>query len=510
MSLAAALLLLLPYLYQLWLWPQLHFQPHGAMDIGSSQEISAPENPASQAVIARQAPGSRRPSSVNSSTSNRLDAIADEDLAPDDHGCWLCGTALEELGNIQFYRQREVHVGCASAMRCHDRLLKTASDEARAADNWRLQQDPQGWKNSVMTLEPPVFGNRDTSSMRNYSARLETFAENSILDDAILLSKSRYKAWHRQWDDWGSETASERFELALEAQSGNESDSDGNPRVWQTENLRRQKKTGYKSIMPDNQDDDGSGNGRRPGRDRDRDRRRGAGASSAGSSRRRESERVASRRRRSRSRSGGEELGGRRRRTRSVTPPASGKGKLPRPSPESSSRARGGGGGNRSTKGKGLAIGKSGGGGGSGKGGGTGGGGGAGRRRVRAKQTPEEALDPEADGDTQVDPVAFLAKKAELKKGCEAELRKLRLKTSVGNALAVAANKLTDEQLLELKKTGDHEAVAKVWKNAEETFKTLGADLKDVTHDSLASWEARFNQTIVEVEDAKKRGGHLR
>ena len=104
----------------------------------------------------------------------------------------------------------------------------------------------------------------------------------------------------------------------------------------------------------------------------------------------------------------------------------------------------------------------------------------------------------------------FLAKKAALKKKLEEKLKKLRMKTSVGKSLAAMASKMTPEQVQELKKTGDHEAILKIWDKTVEELTQLGVDLKDTTQDSVTNWEARFEQLVLEVSAAEKKGGYLR
>ena len=506
-----------------WLLPLLlSYTPpklcHGhAMDDlhGSSQEITAAPDDR-QALVSVQASGIRRRSSHTMKRDSGAIALAEDGEDLDDvQKCWLCRDPFESRAGISTYRQKEVHSGCASAWRCHDRILAGRSDAAKKADNQRMLQDSLGWRNSVLELEPPAFGNRSTAIMKNHSAELEAFAEQTTIDDDLLLTKSRWNAWHHQWDGWGSETASEEFDQALSDQSGNETNSNGEPRVWQKENLRRQNKSGYRTTG--NQ----SGSSAR-GRDRDR-RGNSTNASAAGSRRQRRdgsrdgesrASRASRRRSKTRSRShGGDEVADRRGRRGGSKDPQSGSpagagGSARRLQPRSSPDSKSGAGRQSRGSGNSPRVSSA-----ASAGGNTGR---APHKRLRSKTLPGETVVDDAgtaqadEDDGAADPVAFLAKKAELKRKLEEKLKKLRMKTSVGKSLAAMASKMTPEQVQELKKTGDHEAILKIWDKTVEELTQLGVDLKDATQGSVTNWEKRFDQLVLEVSAAEKKGGYLR
>ena len=64
-------------------------------------------------------------------------------------------------------------------------------------------------------------------------------------------------------------------------------------------------------------------------------------------------------------------------------------------------------------------------------------------------------VDVDAAADEKEAATAFLAQKAKLKKEVEEESRKMKLKTFVGKMLAFTVNKLSIDQLAELRKLSD-------------------------------------------------------
>ena len=80
---------------------------------------------------------------------------AEEETEEGELMCWLCGKDFAEEGGVWKWRGHALHKGgCASALRCHNTLLRQSRDERiKAADAKHLRQNPESWKQQVMFLK---------------------------------------------------------------------------------------------------------------------------------------------------------------------------------------------------------------------------------------------------------------------------------------------------------------------------------------------------------------------
>ena len=112
--------------------------------------------------------------------------------------------------------------------------------------------------------------------------------------------------------------------------------------------------------------------------------------------------------------------------------------------------------------------------------------------RTRGKQTSavvevDDGNDTQLDDDTEEHErktaIAFLSKKAQLKKDIDAEMKKRGLKSYVALQLKVEVGKLTADDLVELRKTGDVEALLKTFETTAKSLQDLHEQLGDVDQD---------------------------
>ena len=333
----------------------------------------------------------------------------------------------------------------------------------------------------------------------------------------MLLTKNRFKAYHKFWDGWNSESGSEEFEKRLQENATDNEDSDGEPRVFTKDNSSRHTRLGYRS---------GGACGGAPrsssapqssvaaASERRRGGRVGAGGAHSQSPDRRRRRSSRSRSTTGRRRGGGRDgadRGSRRGRDRdrrlddSPAPspgPAAATATLPRRQSPSVATNSPGSGGTGSGSGRvpsssppaadarravvpvpqpqnqtqlercfANASNSS-------------------RRRYSRKSLPRGSgsvvnLDEEDDLDESDNkgPVAFLAKKTQLKKEVDAELKKRGLKSYIVPSLQAVVARLDESDKLELKKTGDTEALGKNYDDCMQRLKDLGTQLVDVDQD---------------------------
>ena len=96
--------------------------------------------------------------------------------------CWLCEQDIEaDQRAVNWSNDKIVHEDCASALRCHQKLLRKSSQSAKTADAARYGQNLSAWKGNVLILLPPSSGNRDSKVLGNYSIQLEPFSEDAMV-----------------------------------------------------------------------------------------------------------------------------------------------------------------------------------------------------------------------------------------------------------------------------------------------------------------------------------------
>ena len=431
--------------------------------------------------------------------SDAEDAGADNDLIPK---CWLCAEQINDEG-IWRWRSHPLHkASCASALRCHMSLLRNASAHVKAADAKRLERDPEGWKCCVLRLNPPVNGcNRPPNLVNSYAQDLEAFASSFRDEQDLLLPKARFKAYHKFWDGWASDSASEEFDVRLQEQ-GTDNESGDEPRVWTKDNTSMHRQSGIQRRKPFGSGSEGrvrdrgglasgSADGRRcrgPGgeggrrrvgrcdsesrdrgrrRSRSRSNRRRAAVASCASSRRHQADSAAD--------SGIDDSistrGSGRRNSKAESPGSGchGSPKAPSLSPASnSSKDKGDKSGHQSQldSNRGRAP--------------------AHRHSAKKPGSIVFLTDDEGVADKwELAPTAkgFLSKKAQLKKEIDAEYRKRGTKSAPMQSLQVVVARLTDDDKIELRRTGDVEALGKSYDDLMKRLRELQMQLTDVDQD---------------------------
>lgn len=477
------------------------------VEYGSSQEVAAdngleaPDLPRRR----RQQRGRTRQAS-QAKPEDGMDCDPPSDQEYYDEQCFLCCASIE-AGEEGHWRHFHLHKsGCLSALRCHNSLLRGSSQAARDADAARFESNPEAWKRNVLRLMPPASGNRNATLLRTYGGELESFAEDYTQSGHLLLPKNRFKAYHKFWDSWNSDSASDEFERRLEEQSSDYANSDGEAQVFTKENSSVRTRQGVRLASSSGTGSGGGGSCRQGGggdqRRRDRGsrggdcrpsghcRRRSRSPAGSGNRRRRSvSESVADMadRTAARRRPGRLAVEPRPRQQLSPGPSSNGSARsTPANSPPAAKMARGQ---------QQLAFGRSAGSNpcGSGSGGGGGSGGirpSSGRRRLSSKSTSMcvelVETEAEAEDDSQAPTnatLSFLATKARLKKEIQAELVKRSAKNYVVPQLKSIVSKLSEEHKAELRRTADVDALDKNYQQFLKALKDLQSQLADVDQD---------------------------
>ena len=133
-------------------------------------------------------------------------------------------------------------------MRCHNTLVRQATNQAKMKDAKDQEKNPQRWKSKVLRLLPPATGNRDGNLVKHYSGELERFSEEFTSTGKILLPKNRFKKHHHFWDGWESSDASSEFNHRLDDQSSDHEDSDGQCQVWTKDNTKLVSNQGLRTV----------------------------------------------------------------------------------------------------------------------------------------------------------------------------------------------------------------------------------------------------------------------
>ena len=462
-------------------------------EIAGSQDSLAAEHEAYRAVVPVPAPGKPRkaPMKLEQPTHDHVECC-----------CWLCGGAIQNENDKKFWRSFEVHAQCCSALRCHCRILTVSSPAAKQNDSVVFKNNLATWKTSVLGLYPADDGKRSAALLQAYAAKLEIFQEDSELKKSLLLTKSHYKRHQAHWEGWTSETASEEFDAQLDAADSDNENSDGQARVIVKCNDELHSRRGTRTSF-------GLRGGSGPASSNSSRQQRRSRGFSEGSSRRR-SRSHSPRSRRHQDESGRQDSGrGRRResqhqseraptasRSSPVASPMSlGKStrrgrnweSSPVDSPKvtptdtatADSRSRTRSGPPPMQSGKPL-------------------------RRTNKKTGSQVDLVDDTEGtDDNHDKqsaVAFLARKAKVKKDISEELRQKKLKTFPGNELQSVVKTLDDDALKELRKEGDAEILQKHFEKAGTDFDNLLKELPDIDQSGLDGFVNRFDHIRKELK----------
>lgn len=168
--------------------------------------------------------------------------------APEEVTCFLCADDLEQVDSktvFTTWRGFKLHMRCAAACKCHWRLLTEAE---KAEDQKFLAESPQEWKDVVKPLISS--GKRDIGTVKNHRQNLQhltKFTESVETNRKLLLTRTRFKSYMQQWEQYNSDSASESFDRRNNATDSDHEDSDGNTRVAVRGNTEIAHKKGTRS-----------------------------------------------------------------------------------------------------------------------------------------------------------------------------------------------------------------------------------------------------------------------
>lgn len=152
------------------------------------------------------------------------------------------GFLCRQLGDLtKHWRGVGLHNHCWNGVRCYHRMLKSrrSKDDGIAL----FTNDPQRWKEFVLPLVVTPG-----SGYHPVSARSETFTDHMEISDTLRLTKPRFKAYMKFWEQWDSDEASSDFENLTERQSEPLEDSRGNRMVEVMDNPRCRATSGSRSA----------------------------------------------------------------------------------------------------------------------------------------------------------------------------------------------------------------------------------------------------------------------
>lgn len=134
--------------------------------------------------------------------------------------CHLCVQPMVGGQETRSFRGVAFHAcECWPAVRAHRRVLSQNQGRLRASDDLMLEDPPPTWRQDVAPLV--VHRGQSRASARSVlQAKVKKLnvKEKKIVKDKLRLDRRRYKSYRMFWDRIGSETASEDFDTALQAQ----------------------------------------------------------------------------------------------------------------------------------------------------------------------------------------------------------------------------------------------------------------------------------------------------
>lgn len=178
----------------------------------------------------------------------------EEDEGEGDDGnmslCFVCDTVITD--DPKTLNGHQIHSGpCWNATRSYRRLMSGSPAALKRADDM-MHNNAGQWKHEVQGLLRQPGQRRDGAAR----ARLKMVAKevqqahrsHESMDTHIILNKRRYAAYHKLWDDWGSDTADEQFSQDLITQNRQWCTS-GEERVSVKEPARIRSRTGTSQLI---------------------------------------------------------------------------------------------------------------------------------------------------------------------------------------------------------------------------------------------------------------------
>ena len=227
-------------------------------DLGVDSDLAADETP------------KKKKQNTGSGSKKAKDA-ADAELE-----CFLC----EQAGDLdKEFRTEVVHSCCLNAIRCHLRMLKTV--ENKADDHLLFKDKLPEWRAMILPLVVVGDAHRTRKMVARHAAGVETklFREEASEQSFVYLTKRRFKTFHKFWDGYGSESASESFDRRHDETDSDYADEKGETCVKVAESAKSTSRTGRKlttrsgsrrdaAAAPGRNRSGSDGNEDRSGRDR--------------------------------------------------------------------------------------------------------------------------------------------------------------------------------------------------------------------------------------------------
>lgn len=190
------------------------------------------------APISRHAPTKRRfhksPAIPNQRASAEPTTKHDEQCEDD---CLVCQRPSQGEPFGKQWRNGKMHRHCWNGVRCYLRAQRTK--EAKDQEVALFYKNFETWRRAVLPLVVFDGGPRSVKTraeLQGVSNDLEdetteVYEDHHRIRDTKLMVKSHFKARQKSLEGWLSDEASDEFEKQLGLQSGEEEDSDGNPRI---------------------------------------------------------------------------------------------------------------------------------------------------------------------------------------------------------------------------------------------------------------------------------------
>ena len=154
------------------------------------------------------------------------------------------------------WRGKRFNDACFNAVRCHSRMCR-GSQQAQQQLLAKLEADPEAWRADVLPLVAPP-GNRSTSARSAAKQRITSdieYEKDADVQDALLLTKRRFRSYRVFWDGMASDEASEEWEEKRADQKKKLFNMKGEAVVAGDDNPRQRHEKGTRRDETDNQPD---------------------------------------------------------------------------------------------------------------------------------------------------------------------------------------------------------------------------------------------------------------